>query len=224
MSDPTEKRESVLPHHLPRRLRVLICKKMDTLGFNPDELEVLAPPWGQLGRAFTLGVVAGISKLLLSVCNTLKVHNHDTFLDAVLKRDPEQGLLTIANHTRFATGSVVWWPWCPWSVCSAALRLCSPEVYHDVCVVVLGGGVYSNTSRPLAPLVHLCFSSIHPFIHLLQRRHGGANPTVLQLEKLPPSRPALGPETPPTQSLMRMQYVRRPRHHQRNHTTLFLLD
>ena len=61
---------------------------------------IMAPPWGQLGRAATLGVVAGFSKLMLNVLNTTNVVNHETYLQAVTERVPGTGLITVCNHTR----------------------------------------------------------------------------------------------------------------------------
>ena len=62
---------------------------------------ITAPPWGDLGRVFTLVVVSGIGKLVLNVLNTTKVLNRDQFIEAVQAREPGVGLLTIANHTRW---------------------------------------------------------------------------------------------------------------------------
>jgi len=57
------------------------------------------PPWGQAGRAATLGLVAGIAKLFLTVGNKFEVDNHKVWLDAIYNRPKGQGLITIANHT-----------------------------------------------------------------------------------------------------------------------------
>jgi hypothetical protein len=62
--------------------------------------EILQPPWGQIGRSFTLGLVSLGTKCVLQVMNTFTVANHDTFLDAVLHRTDGVGLLTVSNHTR----------------------------------------------------------------------------------------------------------------------------
>ena len=61
---------------------------------------IMGPPWGELGRAFTLGVVAGFSKLILNGLNTTVVRNHDVYLQAVQQRPPGTGLITVSNHTR----------------------------------------------------------------------------------------------------------------------------
>ena len=62
--------------------------------------ELLAPPWGPLGRDVVLGTVAAFSKLLLNVLNTTRVINHSTYTDLVMHRPQGVGLLTISNHTR----------------------------------------------------------------------------------------------------------------------------
>lgn len=62
--------------------------------------DLLAPPWGALGRDLVLGAVAAVTKLLLNVLNTTRVINHDTYKDLVCSRPPGVGLLTISNHTR----------------------------------------------------------------------------------------------------------------------------
>ena len=62
--------------------------------------DILAPPWGFLGRDCVLGLVATASKLLLNMLNTTRVINHNTFRDLVMHRPPGVGLLTISNHTR----------------------------------------------------------------------------------------------------------------------------
>lgn len=66
--------------------------------------ELLAPPWGSLGRDAVLGAVAGVTKLLLNVLNSTRAINHDTYLDLVMHRPPGVGLLTISNHTRWVRG------------------------------------------------------------------------------------------------------------------------
>ena len=63
--------------------------------------EILRPPWGQVGRSFTLGIISLGSKCLLQALNTFTVTSHDTFLDSVVKRADGVGLLTISNHTRY---------------------------------------------------------------------------------------------------------------------------
>ena len=73
---------------------------MDAL-IEPDE-SILRPPWGQLGRALTLGVIAGASKLGLNVVNTTELRKIETLHNAVEGRPPGVGLLTVSNHTRSA--------------------------------------------------------------------------------------------------------------------------
>lgn len=86
---------------------------MDSL-IEPDDLssqeELLRAPWGELGRSLTLGVVAGLSKLVLNVFNTLTTENEERFLEHVLHRDPDVGLITVSNHTRFVV--LCWCGWC----------------------------------------------------------------------------------------------------------------
>lgn len=62
--------------------------------------DLLAPPWGPLGRDAVLGVVASASKLLLNLLNTTTVQHHQRYVDLVMQRPPGVGLLTISNHTR----------------------------------------------------------------------------------------------------------------------------
>lgn len=64
------------------------------------DADFLAAPWGAAGRDATLGLVAGISKLVLQVLNSTRVNNHGTFTDLVFNRPPGVGLLTVCNHTR----------------------------------------------------------------------------------------------------------------------------
>lgn len=65
-----------------------------------EETRTLAPPWGPWGRSATLGVVSGLSKLVLQALNTTVVHNWDRWEAALLQRRPGTGLLTVCNHTR----------------------------------------------------------------------------------------------------------------------------
>lgn len=60
----------------------------------------LRPPWGDIGRSLTLGIVSTFAKLVLNVVNNTKIVNHEAFLKAVSEREPGVGLLTVANHTR----------------------------------------------------------------------------------------------------------------------------
>lgn len=66
--------------------------------------QVLDAPWGEIGRSVTLGLVAGISKLVLGVLNRVEVDGADTFLQHVLEREPGRGLITVSNHTRCVVG------------------------------------------------------------------------------------------------------------------------
>jgi len=67
--------------------------------------DLLAPPWGPIGRDLVLGAVAAVTKLLLNVLNSTRVINHDTYTDLVCSRPPGVGLLTISNHTRCGAGT-----------------------------------------------------------------------------------------------------------------------
>ncbi len=64
------------------------------------EIDYSKPPWGELGRAFTLGVVSGGCKFVMHVMNTLDIDGKDRFQDAVLRREEGQPLFTVSNHTR----------------------------------------------------------------------------------------------------------------------------
>lgn len=67
----------------------------------------LSPPWGKAGRALTLGLVSGASKLFMYFCTRTSIINHDRLLDSVLHRKPGQGLLTVSNHARCGNGGAV---------------------------------------------------------------------------------------------------------------------
>lgn len=71
---------------------------MDSL-VEPEE-DFSQPPWGELGRAFTLGVVSMGCKAVMHVMNTLHISGQDRFQDAVLRREEGQALFTVCNHTR----------------------------------------------------------------------------------------------------------------------------
>jgi hypothetical protein len=75
---------------------------MDSL-LDFDE-DILRPPWGPYGRNLTLGVVSGVSKLLLNVLNTTVVKDLDRLHQLVMHRDRGVGLLSFCNHTRWAAG------------------------------------------------------------------------------------------------------------------------
>ena len=71
---------------------------MDSL-VEPEE-DVRRPPWGELGRAITIGLVASLGKLVIQGLTRLEVKNQSRFLDAVTHRPPGSGLVTVCNHTR----------------------------------------------------------------------------------------------------------------------------
>ena len=71
---------------------------MDALD-EPDE-SITRPPWGQLGRAFTLGFISATGKLFLNVLNRTEMHNLETLHRAVNERPTGVGLITVSNHTR----------------------------------------------------------------------------------------------------------------------------
>ena len=73
---------------------------MDALE-EPDE-SITRPPWGQLGRALTLGVISATGKLFLNVLNTTRMHNLGALHRAVDERPPGVGLITVSNHPRCA--------------------------------------------------------------------------------------------------------------------------
>lgn len=77
--------------------------------------QITAPPWGEIGRSFTLGIVAGFSKLMLNVLNRTIVHNHSTFLDAVRHRQQGVGLITFTNHASTFDDPGVICGMLPWS-------------------------------------------------------------------------------------------------------------
>jgi hypothetical protein len=73
---------------------------MDSLDECKFDASITAPPWGELGRAFTLGVISGYGKLMLQVLNRTTVVNHERWIKTVMERSPGEGLITISNHTR----------------------------------------------------------------------------------------------------------------------------
>ncbi len=64
------------------------------------EIDYTLPPWGTLGRDFTLGVVAGGSKFVLQVLNTLHVKGGERLQTHVFDREPGTPLFTVCNHIR----------------------------------------------------------------------------------------------------------------------------
>ena len=71
----------------------------DIAGLGPED-DITNPPWGEMGRVVTLGIVSLFSKAVLTVANTTQVKNKDTFDELVMHRAPGKGLLTVSNHTR----------------------------------------------------------------------------------------------------------------------------
>lgn len=67
--------------------------------------EILKPPWGEIGRAITLGVVSGVCKLILKVLNSTTVHGEEQLVDSALHRPEGVGLITICNHTSMYTAT-----------------------------------------------------------------------------------------------------------------------
>ena len=61
---------------------------------------LLAPPWGELGRSSTLGVVSLFSKFVLRVLNTFSIDGAEEFRRHVMERPEGVGLITVCNHTR----------------------------------------------------------------------------------------------------------------------------
>ena len=74
---------------------------MDSLEDKPDiDRSLTDPPWGELGRSATLGVVSLISKFILNVMNDFHLEGGEVFLRHILHREPGVGLITVSNHTR----------------------------------------------------------------------------------------------------------------------------
>ncbi len=70
----------------------------DIAGLRPED-DITSPPWGEMGRVVTLGLVSLFSKAVLTVANTTEVKHKETFDDLVMRRPPGVGLLTVSNHT-----------------------------------------------------------------------------------------------------------------------------
>ena len=70
---------------------------------NVGEVDYTLPPWGVLGRDFTLGIVSGGSKVILQVLNTLHVKGEESFRSQVFNRQPGTPLFTVSNHIRSAS-------------------------------------------------------------------------------------------------------------------------
>ena len=72
----------------------------DIAGLGPDD-EITSPPWGEMGRVVTLGLVSLFSKAVLTVANTTEVKNQEVFDEHVMRREAGVGLLSVSNHTRY---------------------------------------------------------------------------------------------------------------------------
>ena len=85
----------------------LLWTSMDSL-VEPEDLRdpVTQPPWGQIGRNLTLGVVSLAGKFVLQVCNSLDVKGHSRLTQLVMHRPPGTGLITVSNHARSAQVSL----------------------------------------------------------------------------------------------------------------------
>ncbi|KAK9837621.1 hypothetical protein WJX74_001596 [Apatococcus lobatus] len=72
---------------------------MDSL-VEPEDLRdpVTQPPWGQIGRNFTLGMVSLAGKFVLQVCNRMDIKDHARLTQLVMHRPPGTGLITVSNH------------------------------------------------------------------------------------------------------------------------------
>lgn len=66
-----------------------------------DDDAATRPPWGGVGRVGTLAAIAAMSKLYLNLLNSTTIAGEEAFHKAVLERNPEQGLITVSNHTRW---------------------------------------------------------------------------------------------------------------------------
>lgn len=76
---------------------------MDSLLSVEDQLyaqQALSAPWGELGRSWTLGLVALAAKLALTVANRFSVEGLDTLHEHAMRRPQGCGLITVSNHTR----------------------------------------------------------------------------------------------------------------------------
>ena len=80
------------------------------------------PPWGGVGRVGTLALIGAVSKLYLHVLNSTSITGEEAFHKAALERDPQQGLITVSNHTRSGTRASPLW----WSTVMSCSRCASP--------------------------------------------------------------------------------------------------
>jgi monolysocardiolipin acyltransferase len=58
----------------------------------------LDPPWGDYGRSSTVGIVSLVGKCILNVMNSSQFDNVSVLLDAAMKREEGEGLITVSNH------------------------------------------------------------------------------------------------------------------------------
>ena len=65
----------------------------------PEE-PIISPPWGELGRVFTLAIVSLTGKFVLNWWNSTKITNQSTLVKLLQQRDKGLGLITVSNHTR----------------------------------------------------------------------------------------------------------------------------
>ncbi|CAG9466934.1 unnamed protein product [Pedinophyceae sp. YPF-701] len=65
----------------------------------PRDGSVVEPPWGPLGRSFTLGIVSLAARLTLRVANSWHITNDEELRRAAEAREPGRGLVTVSNHT-----------------------------------------------------------------------------------------------------------------------------
>ncbi|KAG1667040.1 hypothetical protein FOA52_000401 [Chlamydomonas sp. UWO 241] len=137
-----------------------------------DDGRITTPPWGEWGRSATLGVIAGVAKLLLNVLNTTEVTNHKTWMRTVTDRQPGVGLFTISNHTSLFDDPGLFCAMTPWSYFWSEHRhhgmrwtMCAKEVCFKnellrqffqngkVMPIVRGGGVDQPVMGTVARLV-----------------------------------------------------------------------
>ncbi|GAX73579.1 hypothetical protein CEUSTIGMA_g1030.t1 [Chlamydomonas eustigma] len=133
---------------------------MDALEQCQIDEAITSPPWGQIGRAFTLGIISGACKLVLNVINTTSVENHDIWLKHVMNRELGRGLITISNHTTLVDDPGVisaitpwWYFWSEpqhhgmrWSMCAKEVCFKNDLLRQffangKVMPIVRGGGV-----------------------------------------------------------------------------------
>lgn len=79
-----------------------------------NDKDAVRPAWGQVGRVATLAAIAAASKIYLNLLNTTTIIGEDRFHKAALERDPDQGLLTVSNHTSTTDDPAVIAAMLPW--------------------------------------------------------------------------------------------------------------